>query len=269
MNDCRFVIPSYKRSETVRDKTLSVLTKYNVDPNKVTIFVANEEELADYKRSLQNTPYKNFAVGQVGIGAIRNFMRDWCDQGEFCVHMDDDLMRIMKKIDDKTMNDIDDIYEDVVNPMWKAMQEHDTKLCGIYAAANPFFMKQRSSKGLYYCIGSLWGTINDKHPDRYVKLDDKEDYERTLQHYVLDGGVSRLDNITVKSKYYTEPGGMQVERTQERIDWSADNLVERFPDLCTKYIRKTTGHAELRLKDSTKGKYEKPVENNVEELLFG
>ena len=103
MNDCRFVIPSYKRSETVRDKTLSVLTKYNVDPNKVTIFVANEEELADYKRSLQNTPYKNFAVGQVGIGAIRNFMRDWCDQGEFCVHMDDDLMRIMKKIDDKTI----------------------------------------------------------------------------------------------------------------------------------------------------------------------
>ena len=30
---------------------------------------------------------------------------------------------------------------------------------------------------------------------------------------------------------------MQVERTVERIDISADALVERYPDLCTKYVR--------------------------------
>ena len=100
-----------------------------------------------------------------------------------------------------------------------------------------------------------------------VLLDDKEDFERTLQHYVLDGSVSRLDNITVISKYYTEDGGMQVERTVERIDKSADELVRRFPDLCTKYVRGTTGHAELRLKDASGGRYAKS--ESTLESLFG
>jgi hypothetical protein len=60
---------------------------------------------------------------------------------------------------------------------------------------------------------------------------------------------------------------MQVERTVERIDISADALVERYPDLCTKYVRETTGHAELRLKDRSGGKYDKS--GNSLESFFG
>lgn len=77
--------------------------------------------------------------------------------------------------------------------------------------------------------------------------------QRTLQHYVKDGKVVRLDNITVKTKYYKEPGGMQthLNRIEGTIE-SSKFLNEMYPDLCTPYIRKSTGYTELRLKDKRK-----------------
>lgn len=263
-------IPSYKRAETLRDKTLKVLEKYNVNPESVTIFVADNEEKLKYKEALKDNIYnKNIVVGVVGMGAIRNFIRNYYGENYFVVNFDDDLTSIMRKSpsDEKKMEPIEDIHSEVFEPMWNIMQENENKLCGVYAASNAFFMSYAPKTGLYYCIGSLWGCINDKDNDRMVLLDDKEDFERTLQHYVLDGSVSRLDSITVISKYYTEDGGMQVERTVERIDKSADDLVRRFPDLCTKYIRETTGHAELRLRDSSNGKYQKSTSFGIDSFF--
>ncbi len=124
------------------------------------------------------------------------------------------------------------------------------------------FMKHRVAVGLYYCIGSCWGIVTRHDDDLSVTMDDKEDFERTLQHYVKDGRIVRLDDITVKSKYYTEDGGMQVTRTSERIHESAKILEQRYPHLCSMYIRNTTGHAELRLRDSRP-----PATSTLEDLF--
>jgi len=252
MIDYKIAIPSYKRSETVKNKTLKILEQYNVDPNKVTIFVANEEELAKYKESLKSTPYTNIVVGEVGMGAIRRFIQQYYEENTYVMQFDDDIQQILRKVDDKVFEPIEDLEKEVILKGFQACIDNNAYLFGVYAAANPMFMKHKTSVGLYYCIGSCWGIINRHDSDLVVTLDDKEDYERTLQHYVKDGNVVRLDNITVKSKYYTEEGGMQVERTKERILTSAQNLAHRFPGLCTMYIRETTGHAELRLRDSRK-----------------
>lgn len=244
-------IPSYKRANTVKEKTLNLMTQYKVDPDRVTIFVANEQEYDTYKKTLADTPYKNIVVGEVGMGAIRRFMQRYYENGRYVMQFDDDLQQILRKVDDKKFEPIEDLEKELIVKGFEACEENDAYLFGIYAAANPMFMKHKTAVGLYYCIGSCWGVINRHDKDLSVTLDDKEDFERTLQHYVKDGKVVRLDNITVKSKYYTEDGGMQVERTTDRILKSAENLVERFPGLCTMYIRETTGHAELRLRDTT------------------
>ena len=269
MIDYKIAIPSYKRSNTLKEKTVGLLEKYNIPSENVTIFVANEEEKIAYTESLKDSPYKNIVVGVVGMGAIRNFIRDYYDEGDFIVNLDDDLSSFKKKNpeNEKKMIDVDNPVTEIFLPMYELMMENENRLCGVYAASNAFFMNYKPKVGLYYCVGACWGNINSHDESLYVQLDDKEDFERTLQHYVKDGSVCRLDNITVISKYYTEDGGMQVERTIERIDKSADILVKRYPDLCSKYIRETTGHAELRLKDRSQGKYSK---NNVNlEEMFG
>ena len=44
MIDYEIAIPSYKRPETIKKKTLKVLEGHNIPPEKINIFVANEEE---------------------------------------------------------------------------------------------------------------------------------------------------------------------------------------------------------------------------------
>lgn len=248
----KIAIPSYKRANTLKEKTLALLSRHNINPELVTIFVADEEEFKAYSETLKDTPYKNIVIGEVGMGAIRRFIQRHYPEGTRVMNFDDDLSECLHKIDDKVMLPVVNLEQDVIIRGFKACEEHGANLFGVYAASNPMFMKHRVAVGLYYCIGSCWGLITRHDSDLSVQLDDKEDFERTLQHYVKDGKVVRLDDITVKSKYYTEDGGMQVTRTNERILKSAENLIERFPGLCTMYIRETTGHAELRLRDTRK-----------------
>ena len=253
MTDYQVAIPSYKRPDTVREKTLKVLEKHKISPDKVTIFVADDTEKERYALALRDSPYQRLVVGVPGMGAIRNFIQMYYTEGTPVMNFDDDLSEVMRKENDKLMVPVENLEEQVILKGFQACNENNAKLFGVYAAANAMFMKDRIAVGLYYCIGSCWGMITRHDKDLAVTMDDKEDFERTLQHYVKDGVVVRLDNITVKSKYYTEDGGMQVTRTSERIHESAKILQERYPNLCTMYIRETTGHAELRLRDKTGG----------------
>ena len=42
--DYKIAIPSYKRAETIKNKTLKLLMDHNIDKNKITIFVADNDE---------------------------------------------------------------------------------------------------------------------------------------------------------------------------------------------------------------------------------
>jgi len=247
MIDYQIAIPSYKRASTIGQKTLALLQRYRIDPKRVTIFVANDDEYRDYQAALAGTPYKRLVVGTVGVGAIRNIIHRYYPENTYLVSLDDDLQGVLRKGSSKRYCEVFSLETEVIGPGFKACQKTGSRLWGIYAAGNPFFMRHRVTVGLCYVIASLYGCIN-RH-DRLVSLDDKEDYERSILYYLADGAVCRLDNITVKSAYYKEPGGMQIERTERRILESAKYLAEKYPDLCAMYIRKTTGHAELRLKD--------------------
>ena len=83
-------------------------------------------------------------------------------------------------------------------------------------------------------------------------MDDKEDFERTIKYYIQDGGLIRYCNISVVSSYYREKGGMQETRTNERILKSAEKLVETYPNLCSLYLGKKNGFAEIKLRDKKK-----------------
>ena len=273
-SEYKIAIPSYKRTETIQKKTLRVLEEYNVDPAKIEIFV-NDQEPGEYDRyatALANHSYaKNIPIiaGVPTIGHQRNFIEKYYPEGTKLVMMDDDVEEVQKKISEQKLGRVDNIEQDVFAKGFDEMEKAGAKCWGIYAASNAYFMKERVQTKLCYIIASMFGQVVDHDPNLRRVTNHGEDYEYSLRQYVKHGVLARLDWITVKSKYYGEEGGLQTIRTEQYIHDSISKIAELFPDLCTMYIRKTTGHAELKLRDSTKGKYEKPVENNVEDLLFG
>lgn len=265
--DYRVAIPSYRRAAGVKQKTLNVLTKHKVDPERVTVFVANEQEYDDYKRELSDTPYKNIVIGEIGLQAQRRIIQKHYPVGTKLMCFDDDVYDVLRKVDDKTVVPVENLEEQVIFRGFNECEKHKANLFGIYAVNNPMFMKNRVSVGLYFCVGVLYG-MNVRHDDDIVcTIDEKDDSQRTLQHYVKDGVVVRLDDITVKTKYYSEPGGLQGTdvRKRENALKNAKWLVEQYPNLCSMYIRATSDRAELRFKDTTP----KVETGSTLESLFG
>lgn len=258
--DYQISIPSYRRSKTLKQKTLNVLSKYKIDSDKVTIFVADENEKKEYERELKDTPYNNIVVGSLGIGNQRRFIQNYYSSGTRVVSFDDDVSEVLRKVNDKSVAAVDNLERDVIFKGFDECLKNNANLFGVYAVNNPMFMKEKVSVGLYFCVGTLHGMIVRHDDDLIVTIDEKDDYQRTLQHYVKDGAVVRLDNITIKTKYYTEPGGMQGtdQRKEENIRRNAQFLADSYPELCTMYIRESKNRAELRLRDSRK-KLEEPT----------
>ena len=268
MIDYKVAIPSYKRSKTVQDKTLKVLERYNVPPEKVTIFVADEDEYAVYTEALKTHKYgSNIVVGVPTIGAQRNFIEKFYPEGTYLMMFDDDIEEVQRKCGEQDLEPIDDLYKEIIEQGFTQCEELGAKTFGIYAAANAYFMKDRIYDKLCYIIASMFGVICDHDPELDRVTNHGEDYEYSLRQYRKHGVLCRLDNYTVKSNYYKEEGGLQTVRTKEYVYESIKKIEELFPDLCTMYIRSSTGHAELKLRDKSGGKYQK-VESTLESFFM-
>lgn len=251
MIDYEIAIPSYKRPETIKKKTLKVLESYNIDPKRITIFVADETEYESYQYSLMHTPYKNVVIGVPTIGAQRNFIERYYPEGTKLMMFDDDIEEIQVKISEQKLGRVEDLEKEIVERGFEECEKVGAKTFGIYAAANAYFMKERVYTKLCYIIASMFGVIVEHHDDLIRVTNHGEDYEYSIRQYIRNGAVVRFDNYTVKSNYYKEDGGLQTIRTKEYVYDSIKKIAEMFPNHCTMYIRETTGNAELRLKDTT------------------
>ena len=86
-----------------------------------------------------------------------------------------------------------------------------------------------------------------------------EDYEYSIRQYIKNGILIRFDDITIKSKFFREEGGLQTIRTKEYIYKSIKKIQDTFPEYCKMYIRKSSGNAELRLRDNSGNKKQEAV----------
>ena len=241
----KIVIPSYKRSETITKKTLNTLKQCKINPKVINIFVANEEEYAIYKKRLNPESYNELILGVETLHKQRNFIRNYYGEGEHLFYLDDDIEGFYKLKKGK----LEPFYEldKLIQYGFILMKKQHTNLMGIYPVFNHFFMSQDISQGLYYIIGCTYWNINKKNPILNVLLEDKEDYERTIKEYMYTGQVLRLNNITVKTNYYTEKGGMQETRTEERVTNSAKFLLKKYP----RYVELNNArkkHTEIKFK---------------------
>lgn len=227
-------IPSYRREETLKEKTLAYLKRSNVPESKIYIFVANDQEMATYREAVGGG--YNYVLGQETLRAQRNFIQNYFKEGDFVISMDDDLEGLYKLsgggIEEE--NDIDKIAKIGYENMIKS----GAKIFGVYPVANHFFMKSRVTNDLKYIVGCFWGAIIDHSENLSVELEDKEDFERSIRYFKEHGSVIRLDGYCVKTNYYKEKGGMQETRTKDRVESSARHLVDKYPEFCRINTRK-------------------------------
>ena len=247
--DYKIAIPSYKRAVTIQNKTLKLLNEHNIDKNKITIFVADEEEKKIYNDSLHKE-YK-IVVGVHTIGEQRNFIERYYNVGEKIMMFDDDLDGMFVKNKNKLIP-INDIENDFILKGFNECEKNKCNLFGLYAAANAYFMKHRIYKKLCYIPGGVFGVIINHDPFLKRVTNHGEDYEYSIRQYIKNKKLIRFDDITIKSKFFKEKGGLQTIRNKKYIFNSIHQIYNMFPDFCTMYIRKSSGNAELRLKDKRK-----------------
>jgi hypothetical protein len=241
----KIAIPSYKRSDIIKNKTLRLLKKYNISNELITIFVANQDEKLTYQNILKNE-YK-IVVGVETIGAQRNYIEKYYQEGTYLMMFDDDLDSICIK-KNKSLTPINNLESDFIIKGFKLCDKIKAKTFGVYAASNPFFMKKRYYTKLCYIIASAFGVIVEHDNFLERQTNHGEDYEYSIRQYIKNKKVLRFDYITAKSNYFKQKGGLQTIRNKKYIYNSILQIQNMFPQYCEMYIRKSTGNAELRLK---------------------
>jgi hypothetical protein len=235
----RIAIPSYKRPTQLRDATLALLQKHAVPAERIDVFVADAEQHAEYASTLLSGTYGQLIIAVPGMGAVRNHMTDYYEDGQHVLFIDDDITDFL------TLTDAPFNLCQFVDAAFAECAEHGLRLWGIYPVANRYFMREGSTDGLTYIVGCFYGVINNR--SIHVTLDDKEDFERSMLYYVADGGMLRYRWVAPRTRYYKNPGGMAVARTTQRILESAQKLSDTYPELCRLNLKKKSGHAEVRL----------------------
>jgi len=253
-------IPSYRRADTLREKSLRVLKEYGIDARRIVVFVANEGERKVYAEALEPGTYGEIVTAVKGIGPVRNFIFDYFPVGQAVVSMDDDIKGFLEfdadaKRHEKRLASL----KRVIQRGFSECRRHGCSLWGIYPVANGYFMRDTVSFDLRYIIACFEGFFNPgtKGPAgvRINRKGHKDDYESSILFYKRDGAVVRLNYVAPKTAYYTEKGGLQEYtgkgqiRSPEGILEGARWIVRKYPDFATLNVSKASGRAELRLRD--------------------
>lgn len=250
MSDWLVAIPSYKRVQRLTDSTLDTLARGGVSAHKITVFVANEEERADYQAALPRDRYGSIVVGEVGMNKVRNCIVRHYQHGQPLVQLDDDVRDIMAlDATGKKLEAIRDLPK-MFDRAFAISHYAGARLWGLYPVCNAFYMKPGFTTDLRQITGVVWGGIND-HKLPEMACWSKSDIERTLQYYVVDGTVLRFNNLSAKQRPWTEPGGCQAPgiRSPETAMAATEYLCKKFSGLCQR-IKDSQGQAQVRLKDT-------------------
>jgi len=216
-----------------RGRPKSVITIQNIQLDKklFTIFVDSLQEASEYQKA--NPGVKVVVTGKRGITKTRNFILDYYPENSKIVTMCDDIQAIQRlSASGKTLitivgGDLDTF----IQKGFEICMKNKTKLWGVYAVPNYFFMSHTLSPD-GFIIGTFSGIIiSGIRMDEQLSL--KEDYDFTIKHILKYKKVVRFNNYVVKAKHYSNKGGCVSYRTPKREEVSINRLLELYPE----YIR--------------------------------
>uniref|UniRef100_A0A6C0D2Y1 Glycosyltransferase n=1 Tax=viral metagenome TaxID=1070528 RepID=A0A6C0D2Y1_9ZZZZ len=252
MTDYIVAIPSYKRAQLCNEKTLTMLKKNNIPKQKIYVYVANQEELEEYKKVLDTSLYGKLIVGKKGLVPQRQFIIESWPAGKNIVFFDDDVASIDLKMSVLFKSKTLDYF---FKYAFAESKKQKSFIWGVYPVFNPFFRKGRGelSTCLNYIVGAFYGIINRPNL-KSIQLTitkengQKEDVERTLKYFVEDGIVLRFNKVGFVTKYYGKSGGLGTfEARLKPMLEASQRLLKQYPEYGS-ISTKTGGMTEFRLK---------------------
>ena len=255
MNDYVVAVSSVHRPDACAEKTMTLLKRGGVPPERVFLFLGVDSERPAYFHALCTLDPEwatRIAVraAPYGMAAVRNYVATYFPAGTPVVSMDDDLEALKVRASPKKLVDLPDLDGFCREASLMALANR-CGLWGLYPVLNAFYMQATVSFDLRPVCGGLFGF---RSPDVTVTHDCKEDMERTLLYYERDGRVMRFNYVAFVTRYYGGGGGMEQQRDRHAEQASVDYLVQRFPGLAHRYQHHSSPYPEIRLRDSRKKK---------------
>lgn len=239
-------IPTYKRPDILKEKTLKMLIEGGVKPKQIYIFVANESEKEDYTKMIDKKSYNKIVIGKIGIKQQRIFINNYFKENTNVLSVDDDVVGIFQLKNDKIIkfNDLDVFVKDA----FKKLKELNLYIFSVHPTYNPFFMQNTVTTDLRFCIGTFFGYRVRHDKDLIPTVNEKEDYELTILHYIKDGGVLRYNYLGIKTRFHTTKGGLGgIENRFAVNKQAAEYLHKKYPRYTRISIRKN-GMYEIALR---------------------
>jgi hypothetical protein len=233
--DYNIAIRSKGRYNTINDKTLKLLNKWDIDSKRIYIFCpVNEINLYQ-----QNCPGINIVDGGTSIVDCNNRIIDYFDEGSYIIQMDDDVhyllelgtdhnrIKVNNKLRPKGFVDLD--LNKLIIDGYNLMIDKSVCIWGTYPVANSFYMKNLQSPtfDLKFLIGRIFGFLN--HKSIRTKSKSRDDYEKSLLYYIKYGSVIRFNHITVYADTYVGMGGLAEERTSKLMSEDVDEMINKYP----------------------------------------
>lgn len=236
-------IPSYDRLETLKNTTLALLNKHNIPNNIITVFVESEEMKAEYEKEL-NKDIILVVTNTKGIMEKRNYLEYYgyelhrqLKKPINILHIDDDIESIIDY--DKPIENLDF----TVKLGFAESIRTKFHFWGVSPFHNKFFLQKKITHSNKYIAGAFYGEVIDgtKEPV-IVDIDHGEDLQRSMEAFLRDGGVVRLNDIALKTAYFPNSGITKycggVEKRKEEMIKNCLYLANRYGDMCRYKVNK-------------------------------
>jgi len=214
-------IPSYKRVSILAHKTLKLLIGVGYPAEKITVFVADDEEAKEYRKMLNAIkPQINLVVGKPGLQPQREFISNYYPENTILLCMDDDVDNI--KTLDPEMG-----FLGVVRAGANLLETTPFGLFGVLPNDDARRFKNATTTHLTHILGSFFICRNNR--DCVPELTEKEDYERSILYFRCYGCVFRYQGAGVATKYNIQSGGLYCPDRKSKMAAECVELRRRFP----------------------------------------